>query len=441
MEFSQKELRSEVINLVRDFGLRLDGGIKQIDGKVKATFQQAHSVYSKMGTDVKERFAIVNERFSKLEAFKPSSSGMEFQSWFENDPPREAVNHDLYSSKINNLEAKLSRLEGRLDSNLPLEVSRFCLEEYDAVKKLGQVESQLRDLSNKVSGQQTFSFGGMTFNNLIDMVKFVEKYGIKDCGVYPDSFAILFLSRPTPGSGQEDAARVVSAKKAGRTARESNLLATLKFDRPPPLLRNIHRSWVCQVGGQKQGFWGNLPNYKEFDELATSMKSTTVKDLDDWLVSMTSDVDSHDPAQRLMEIICTMGSWTVHKASGHHGHFLLLVPYYMPLLAAKDAWLLVRRSTAIIFIHLKSIRSRTMNLDDAQSPHAKATVMWTMMQSLIALKQILDTGVQRHPVVTKEILEFQLEHCVDASQLKAVEDLVDAVKAQGQRVRCLFCQS
>jgi hypothetical protein len=207
-----------------------------------------------MGTDVRERFTIVNDRLSKLEAFKPSSSGkgygvpMEFQSWFENDPPRKAVNHDLYSSKINDLEAKLSRLEGRLDSNLPLEGSRSCLEEYDAVKKLGQVESQLRDLSNKVSGQQTFSLG-MTFNDLIDVVKFVEKYGIKDCGVYPDSFAILFLSRPTPGSGQEDAARVVSAKKAGRTARESDLLATLKFDRPPSLLRNIHRSWVRQVGG------------------------------------------------------------------------------------------------------------------------------------------------------------------------------------------------
>lgn len=125
MELSQKQLRSEVINLVRDLGLKLDGGIKQIDGKVKATFQQAHSVLSKMGTDVRERFRTVNECLSKLEAFKPSSSdkdygvSMEFQSWFEDDPPREAVNHDLDASKINDLEAKLSCLEGRLDSNLP----------------------------------------------------------------------------------------------------------------------------------------------------------------------------------------------------------------------------------------------------------------------------------------------------------------------------------
>jgi hypothetical protein len=79
---------------------------------------------------------------------------------------------------------------------------------------------------------------------------------------------------------------------------------------------------------------------------------------------------------------------------------------------------------------LKSIRARAMNLDDVRSSRAKATVIWTMMQSLMALKQILDTGVQSHPVVMKEILEFQLEHRVDASQLKAVEDLVDTVKAQ-----------
>ena len=56
--------------------------------------------------------------------------------------------------------------------------------------------------------------------------------------------------------------------------------------------------------------------------------------------------------------------------------------------------------------------------------------MWTMMKSLIAMKQILDTGVQSHPVVMKEIIEFQLEHRMDASQLKTMEDLVDAVKTQ-----------
>ena len=247
------------MSLFRDLGLRLDDGIKQIDGKVKATFHQAHSVYSKMGTDVRERFAGVNERLSKLEAAKHSSADrdfevpMEFQPWFEGVPPRDAETPDRISTQISDLEAQLSRLEERLDSNLASAGSRAPLGEYDAMRMITQLESQLRELSQKVSGQQTFTAGGMTFNDVRDVIKFVEKYGIKDCGVYPDSFAILFLSRPTPGSGQEDAARVVSAKKAGRTAGESDILATsslidlLSSSVRPPIL--VASGWWIRTRG------------------------------------------------------------------------------------------------------------------------------------------------------------------------------------------------
>ena len=221
----------------------------------------------------------------------------------------------------------------------------------------------------------------------------------------------------------------MSAKKAGRTAGESDILATLKFDRPPIFFGTTTDPGCVKLVDKNKGFGANLPNFKEFDELATSMKATTIKDLDDWLVSMTSHLDSNDPAQRLIEIIATMGHGLCIKlldtmATSYRSYHIVC------RYSAKDSWLLVGRSTAIIFIHLKSIRARAMNLDDVRSARAKATVIWTMMQSLMALKQILDTGVQSHPVVMKEILEFQLEHRVDASQLKAVEDLVDTVKAQ-----------
>jgi hypothetical protein len=158
-----------------------------------------------------------------------------------------------------------------------------------------------RDLINQVSGQQVFKAGGMVFSVQHQVLKFVEENGVKDCGLFPDPFAIWFLTTPTPGSGQEDAARVVSAKKAGRTARESDLLATLKFDQPPLLFGTTTSPGCVKLAEKNKGFGANLATFKIYDETTTCMRTTIITQLDDWLTSMTSDIDLSDPVQHLVK--------------------------------------------------------------------------------------------------------------------------------------------
>jgi hypothetical protein len=92
--------------------------------------------------------------------------------------------------------------------------------------------------------------------------------------------------------------------------------------------------------------------------------------------------------------------------------------------------LLVGCASRILWIHIKSIRAKAMGIDDISTPCARATIICTMMQSLLALKEILDVGMECHPDIMKEIMRFQLEHRVDESQIKAVEALVEGMRAQ-----------
>ena len=97
---------------------------------------------------------------------------------------------------------------------------------------------------------------------------------------------------------------------------------------------------------------------------------------------------------------------------------------------AVQAWLLVGCASRILWIHIKSIRARAMGINDISTPRARATIIWTMMQSLMALKEIFDVGMECHPDVMKEVMRFQLEHRVDEAQIKAVESLVESVRKE-----------
>ena len=52
------------------------------------------------------------------------------------------------------------------------------------------------------------------------------------------------------------------------------------------------------------------------------------------------------------------------------------------------------------------------------------------MQSLLATQEILEPSYQAHPVVSTEIMNFTLEHRVDASQLAAAEAEIKSLRNQ-----------
>jgi hypothetical protein len=258
---------------------------------------------------------------------------------------------------------------------------------------------------------------------------FVEEYSPPDVGEYPDAFTVWGLVAPTPGSGQQDAARFVSSKKAGRTPKESDLLASLKDDSPPLLFGSSTAPGCVTLVPKTKGFGANLPNFKDYDETSESQRTIITKWLDEWHIGATSNLDYNDPVQRLSQAMCDLGLQLnkefLDAVTNLYRKFHVVCRY-----SAPQAWLLVGCASRILWIHIKSIRARAMGIDDISTPRARATIIWTMMQSLMALKEILDVGMECHPDIMKEIMRFQLEHRVDESQIKAVENLVEGIRKE-----------
>ena len=59
------------------------------------------------------------------------------------------------------------------------------------------------------------------------------------------------------------------------------------------------------------------------------------------------------------------------------------------------------------------------------------------MQTINLTQEIFSRGFQNHPVVMKEILEFQLEHRVDASQLVAMNKEMEATQHRAKEMNAL----
>ena len=94
--------------------------------------------------------------------------------------------------------------------------------------------------------------------------------------------------------------------------------------------------------------------------------------------------------------------------------------------------------TAGFFDHLRGIRAAASVIEDIRPDHVKATIIWTLMQSSVHADEILTRGFQSHPVIMNEVMEFQLEHRVDASEISAIRlQVKEAADTSGKTSRAV----
>ena len=87
-----------------------------------------------------------------------------------------------------------------------------------------------------------------------------------------------------------------------------------------------------------------------------------------------------------------------------------------------------------MFVSLAGVcAEKAKGLEDISTEQARATYIWTIMQSITMMQEVVDKGFQSHLVVVKEVMEFQLENRVDAAQIKAAQAEMKHVKAQGSQ--------
>ena len=100
----------------------------------------------------------------------------------------------------------------------------------------------------------------------------------------------------------------------------------------------------------------------------------------------------------------------------------------------SEAWTLVGRCVSVFFTTLATKRAGASLIDTLEAPEDRALLIWTNMQSLNLAGEIIGKGFQSHPAILQEIMQFQLEHRVDASQLVDVSTIVDAMKTSVKTV-------
>ena len=96
---------------------------------------------------------------------------------------------------------------------------------------------------------------------------------------------------------------------------------------------------------------------------------------------------------------------------------------------AKEAWILMGRCVADFFDSLKAIRAKSMAVEDISTSRQRAHVIWTLMEAHAMAIEFISVHFQSHPVIMKEVMQFQLEHRVDASQLTGLQTEVKALKS------------
>ena len=272
MERAHYELRLDFKGMSDQLVDDVQQGFKNLDSKVLKTVSKANDLYKKLGEDFKKRLTFMDSRINKLEVGRRSpreegALGKVFSGWFDEEhsaAPKGGPTQEDWDS----MHRHIAHLEGLVQDLTQRPSPNPNWGDFDFEKRFAEMDARQRELSNHVAGTKSFQADGMVFKDYAAVLEFVEKYNPPDIGEYADAFTTWGLAAPTPGSGQQDAARFVSSKKAGRTPKESDLLASLKDDSPPILFSNFDRprkrdpraqnQGLRSKSAQFQGIWGDL---------------------------------------------------------------------------------------------------------------------------------------------------------------------------------------
>jgi hypothetical protein len=333
------------------------------------------------------------------------------------------------------LDAKVARLESQLTlllgggapglamtqtqpvaalSPLAAHIPSAALED-TLLARLKDQDNKIKLLERKFSGDQAFKADDRTYSCMEDVVNLITDNSITRIGGFIDMFAAFVLMVSPPCTGEQHANRVISSSKASRGAAESDLLATLTHERPPFLFQVSGEGKTVKLAPKANGFGGNMKKFEDYDETSNLVKDQIFTMMQDLVTTLTSDLDFSQPGDRLI-------SCMVRKSHTFAVRLLNFFTTFYRTLVIKccypkaNAWRLAGR------------------VEDIRLARSKATIIWTMMQSLNAVKEILEKEVQSHPVVMKEIREFQLEHRVDSSQLSKLAEELKTAKNQFKEV-------
>ena len=423
-------IRTEVEGRLQTEKLRVRDDIRKAKSEALIEVRNLEERVKAFLINVGQQFEQVLGAVRELSAAKPQAKkeNLRHESRADDKP-----NYHPSAFQVNALEERMLNLEmawGR-------EKNDTKSDRVDAAfGELKSQEQRLKLLENKMTGDKVFrADGNRTYGSREDVLRLVERNSSEQniSGFLDMVTVFIIMDRPAL-TGTEHANRTHVSARAGRGAGDSEAMASLTHERPPILFGTTVDPGCTKLVQHTKGFGARLKDYAEYDENMYGMRyrmQTMIADLEtSQMTGLDEDIEWNRVKSRMIRV-----------AVGHANQLLSFITNMYRALTTTckyspgPAWNLVGRIVGTIFLTLKSIRARAMALEEIASPQSRATFVWTMMQSSMMMQEIIDRGFQSHPVIMKEIMEFQLENRVDASQIDAVHAEMKSLKAQFKEVQ------
>ena len=302
--------------------------------------------------------------------------------------------------------------------------------------KMDQLEALFKDLEVKVEGlekkvaaERAFTSDDESFASALDVLKMIQdEPGSASIGFFPDAFAVADLMVPQAVTGVEHASAINTSQKVGRSAKDSNLLATLNKERPSYPFKAAKDPKSTTLVDRSEGFGINLPSHDSFDVSVNATKTQLKRWAGNYERSLMVELDMTNRLDRCAACL-------IRKSMAQQNQILDFASRFFRQMTGvngykKDpSWCLTGVCVGKIYEEMAVTRSAASGIEDLSSDYSKAQVIWTMMQSHNTLEDIIDKGIETHPALLQEVMNFQLGNRVDVSQLEVLEAEVKAMKA------------
>ena len=408
--------------------------VKGLEERVKAFLQNVGVQFEQMVSALKR---LQNEGLKREQPIAAAGFSPAFATANAEQGRKLATKDEVIS-----LEERLLNLEARgLSVGAPSQndLTTIRREVESLVKAQGE---RLKTLEVKLVGDKVFrADGGSMYSSREDVLALVERNpDEKNISGFFDVVTIFIVMDRPALTGTEHANRSHVSARAGRGAGDSEAMASLTHERPPILFGSTADVSCTKLVAHTRGFGVRMKDYSEYDENMYGMRyrmQTMITDLETaQMTGLDESVEWNRVKSRMLRV-----------AVGHANQLLAFITNMYRALTTTckyspgPAWNLVGRIVGTIFLTLKSIRARAVALEEISSPASRATFIWTMMQSTMMMQEIIERGFQSHPVVMKEIMEFQLENRVDASQLESLQGEIKTLKTQFKEVQAALAKT
>lgn len=302
-------------------------------------------------------------------------------------------------------------------------------------------ENEMEDLSERIAklearvSQEGYTVDNLTFMLEVDAKNWTQKEGIKTFGFFWDLFSVLCVMGPKTWTGKERADRTYASQRVNATAFESDLGASMGFERPRSLFAinkqgdlselidgfgtcKQHKQWISSVGGYKTRYKNYL---QDFCDAVLKASRNSKYDLSRKAKMLIKEL-VHEVKNQWNDLSSFIDSFYTS---------LTEVAHFPP----KKVWDLVGRCVGIIFLAMRPYRSEMELMEEGMADTSSGHMLWTVLQCHRIFNEFRKVEFNGHPLIVKEITSFTIEERVNPEDMKKLSAEAGEILKENKQLR------